>query len=103
MLVSYRSQEGRSLGSGQEPSAVIAVASWLPALRGVTPHGFRHGLQTWMDEDGIPWYSCTPYMVTSATPYARNYKTLSNGAERIRYVNALLSVHTPSCRYWIVF
>lgn len=25
----------------------------LPLLRGVTPHGLRHGLQTWMDEDGI--------------------------------------------------
>ena len=32
----------------------VAVASWLPALRRVTPHGLRHGLQVWMDEDGIP-------------------------------------------------
>ena len=23
-------------------------------LRGLTPHGLRHSLQTWMDEDGIP-------------------------------------------------
>ena len=30
------------------------MASWLPVLRGVTPHGLRHGLQVWMDEDGIP-------------------------------------------------
>jgi integrase len=30
------------------------VAWWLPILRGLTPHGLRHGLQTWMDEDGIP-------------------------------------------------
>jgi hypothetical protein len=30
------------------------VASWLPILRGLTPHGMRHGLQAWMDEDGIP-------------------------------------------------
>jgi integrase len=30
------------------------VASWLPILTGLTPHGLRHGLQTWMDEDGIP-------------------------------------------------
>ena len=30
------------------------MASWLPVLRGLTPHGLRHGLQTWMDEDGIP-------------------------------------------------
>jgi hypothetical protein len=26
------------------------VASWLPVLPGLTPHG----LQTWMNEDGIP-------------------------------------------------
>jgi hypothetical protein len=31
----------------------MAVASWLPILRGLTPHGMCHGLQTWMDEDGI--------------------------------------------------
>lgn len=30
------------------------MASWLPVLRGLMPHGLRHGLQTWMDEDGIP-------------------------------------------------
>jgi hypothetical protein len=32
----------------------MAVASWLPILPGVTPHGLRHGLQTWMDEDRVP-------------------------------------------------
>ncbi len=41
-------------GSGQEAAEDLAVASWLPVLRGLTPHGLRHGLQTWMDEDGIP-------------------------------------------------
>ena len=45
---------GRCEGSGQPPAEDMAVASWLPVLRGVTPHGLRHGLQTWMDEDGIP-------------------------------------------------
>ena len=32
----------------------MALASWLPVLPGLTPHGLRHGHQTWMDEDGIP-------------------------------------------------
>jgi hypothetical protein len=32
----------------------VTVASWLPVLRKLTPHGLRHGLQTWMDENGIP-------------------------------------------------
>lgn len=36
------------------PLRDIAVACWLPVLRGVTPHGLRHGLQVWMDEDGTP-------------------------------------------------
>jgi hypothetical protein len=44
----------RCPGSGQEPGEDITLASWLPVQRGLTPHGLRHGLQTWMDEDGIP-------------------------------------------------
>src|SRR4051812_48121208 len=31
------------------------LASWLPVLLDLTPHGMRHGYQTWMDEDGIPY------------------------------------------------
>jgi hypothetical protein len=46
--------QSRCEGSGQAPAEDLAVASWLPVLRGVTPHGLRHGLQTWMDEDRIP-------------------------------------------------
>ena len=45
---------GRCEGSGQAPAEDLAVASWLPILRSLTPHGLRHGLQTGMDEDGIP-------------------------------------------------
>ena len=41
-------------GSGQPPAEDLTVASWLPVLTGVTPHGLRHGHQTWMDEDDIP-------------------------------------------------
>ncbi len=49
-----RSGPGRCAGSGQPPAEDMVVASWLPILRSLTPHGLRHGLQTWMDEDGIP-------------------------------------------------
>jgi integrase len=31
------------------------LASWLPLVRRLTPHGLRHGHQTWMDEAGIPY------------------------------------------------
>ncbi len=46
--------EHRDERSGQAPAEDTAAASWLPVLPGLTPHGLRHGLQTWMDEDGIP-------------------------------------------------
>jgi len=31
----------------------MTLASWLPVLPGLPPHGLRHGHQTWMDEDRI--------------------------------------------------
>lgn len=40
-------------GSGQRPAEDMSLASWLPVLPGLTAHGFRHGHQTWMDEDRI--------------------------------------------------
>jgi integrase len=45
---------GRCPGTGQPAAEDAVAASWLPILRDLTPHGLRHGLQTWMDEDGIP-------------------------------------------------
>jgi integrase len=55
MLIAHARREGmRCIGSGQRPAEDLPVASWLPVLHGLTPHGLRHGLQTWMDEDGIP-------------------------------------------------
>jgi hypothetical protein len=53
-LTSHMDGKVRCSGSGQEPAPDVTLASWLPVLRGLTPHGLRHGHQTWMDEDGIP-------------------------------------------------
>jgi hypothetical protein len=54
-LIAHAGRNGdRCEGSGQAAAEDLTVASWLSILRGVTPHGLRHGLQTWMDEDGIP-------------------------------------------------
>jgi hypothetical protein len=41
-------------GSGHVPGEDLAVASWVPLIKGLTPHGLRHGLKVWMDEDQIP-------------------------------------------------
>jgi hypothetical protein len=55
MLIAHAARGlGRCPGSGELPAEDSSVASWLPVARAVTPHGLRHGLQTWMDEDGIP-------------------------------------------------
>ncbi|EXG79235.1 phage integrase family protein [Cryptosporangium arvum DSM 44712] len=37
----------------RQPPADAALASWLPVLNGLTPHGLRHGHKTWMDEAKI--------------------------------------------------
>jgi integrase len=41
-------------GSRQEPAEDPPLACWAPLVKGLTPHGLRHGHRTWMDEDGIP-------------------------------------------------
>jgi hypothetical protein len=38
------------------------LASWCPVLPGLTPHGQRHGCQTWLDEDGIPYVAQSQQM-----------------------------------------
>ncbi|AEV82090.1 LacI family transcriptional regulator [Actinoplanes sp. SE50] len=38
------------------------LASWLPVLCDLTPHGMRHGYQTWMDEDEIPYVAQSQQM-----------------------------------------
>ncbi len=52
-VIAHKAGAGRCEGSGQPPAADLSVASWLPVLTGLTPHGLRHGHQTWMDEDRI--------------------------------------------------
>jgi len=53
-LTSHMDGKVRCPGTGQAPSPDVTLASWLPLLRNLTPHGLRHGHLTWMDEDGIP-------------------------------------------------
>jgi len=52
-VITHDAGRARCPGSGQRPAQDGALASWLPVLPGLTPHGLRHGHQTWMDEDRI--------------------------------------------------
>src|SRR5690348_6028506 len=53
-MISHMANGDRCRGSGQVPGEDLAVASWIPLIKGLTPHGLRHGLKVWMDEDQIP-------------------------------------------------
>ena len=53
LVISHKSNGGRCPGSGQVPGEDLAVASWAPVIKGLTPHGKRHGHKVWMDEDQI--------------------------------------------------
>lgn len=41
------------MGSRQAPADDPSLSTWLPVRTGLTPHGLRHGHQTWMEEAGI--------------------------------------------------
>jgi integrase len=43
----------RCPGVGAAAAEPVALASWLPVRAGLTPHGLRHGHQTWLDDLGI--------------------------------------------------
>jgi hypothetical protein len=53
LVISHMSNGDRCPGSGQVPGEDLAIASWIPLIKGLTPHGPRHGLKVWMDEDQI--------------------------------------------------
>jgi hypothetical protein len=53
LVISHKSYGDRCLGSGQVPGDDVAIASWIPVVKGLTPHGKRHGHKVWMDEDQI--------------------------------------------------
>ena len=52
-VIAHKAGQVRCPGSGQEPGEDITLASWLPVQRGLTPHGLRHGHETWLDDLGI--------------------------------------------------
>jgi hypothetical protein len=53
MLIRHKIGPERCAGSESLPGEPVSLASWLPLLPGLTPHGLRHGHQTWLDELGV--------------------------------------------------
>jgi integrase len=54
LVISHKSSGERCLGSGQVPGEDVAVAWWAPIIKGLNPHGLRHRLKVWTDDDQIP-------------------------------------------------
>jgi hypothetical protein len=52
-LISHKIAGERCTGGGLPPREPPPVASWLPVRSGLTPHGLRHGHQTWLDDLGV--------------------------------------------------
>jgi hypothetical protein len=52
-LIKHKVGAERCPGSEGPPGEAVSLASWLPLRPGLTPHGLRHGHQTWLDELGV--------------------------------------------------
>lgn len=53
LIINHKTGDVRCPGSRQEPAEAVPVASWLSLCPGLTPHGLRHGHQTWLDDLGV--------------------------------------------------
>ena len=52
-LISHKTAGEHCAGSGLPPREPPPIANWLPIRPGLTPHGLRHGHQTWLDDLGV--------------------------------------------------
>jgi len=52
-IISHKAKGAQCGGTGERPAELVPVASWLPLRTGLTPHGLRHGYQTWLDDMGV--------------------------------------------------
>jgi hypothetical protein len=49
-LIRHKSDGEECSGALRPPAELPPPANWLPLLPGLTPHGLRHGHQTWLDD-----------------------------------------------------
>jgi hypothetical protein len=54
-VISHKTRDGRCAGSGEQPGEDVPFGSWLGLCPGLTPHGLRHGHQTWMDDAHVKY------------------------------------------------
>jgi len=51
--VAHKTDASHCRGSGGQPADAAPLACWLPAKKGLTPHGLRHSHKTWMEVSGV--------------------------------------------------
>lgn len=73
------------------------VMSWLPVKRALTPHGLRHALKVWLDEDGIPVVAVEERLGHELPGIVGTYSHTSDVMER-RIVNSLQDRWVESLR-----
>ncbi|MCC5579641.1 hypothetical protein IMZ11_28830 [Microtetraspora sp. AC03309] len=52
--VPFSPPRGRGVKVYDPDDENVSLATWLPIMKGLTPHGLRHGHKTWMAELGVP-------------------------------------------------
>lgn len=86
------------VGRGRpRPTDATNFASWLAIQMGLTPHGLRHGHQTWIEEAGIPYPLVAERMGHEIAGMRGVYSHVSPGM-RTMLVDALQAMWEQSLR-----
>lgn len=78
-VISHDSEGRRCRGSGEPPTQDAPLAAWLPVLPDLTPHGLRHGHQTWLEQAGIPYVLISERMGHEVPGMRGTYSHVSPG------------------------
>jgi hypothetical protein len=91
-VIEHKAGAERFEGSGQLPAAYPALTSWLPVLTGLTPHGLRHGRQTWLQGCGGRYATSRRQPCT----LTRDHDAVGPGAALDRHATSILAARTAS-------
>ena len=80
-----------------KPADPVPLACWLPLRPGLTPHGLRHGHQTWLDDLGIR-YVLQSERMGHEVPGMRGIYSHVTAAMRSDLKNGLQAVWEKSLR-----